>query len=763
ITDSGVYNIPTSLEVAEYQYVYAGLTWSEYWENENVFLSGTDMTASSDELDAKGETDKGAFDVVSRATTNHGLHRGSYQCMATIYDTEGNAYKLSHWSQDGSTLYLTDGTSLGYKKGTLSLTDGTTKTMDYYEVTGIKYVPVKVKSSEYKEFCKLYPVTKNNASLVGGYGENKLSAYSEVAEVSENTNGLKTTEKQADGTFKFSERSLGSDSGLKDVEQKKATDITVTVRAADDAEAYGAFLRVDLNGEGYGALGANLQTVRWDYYGNDSSYKNKLVSYGTKFAADNWMHKSMGIQLGLTDSLRCQLPEGTDGTGYWRLTVYALGYKDFTFDIQANEENIVKVSYDEVDITALADVIQKAEALKQSDYTAQSWDSMITELQEAKDEIAAPHSQAAVNEAVEHLNAAILALEKALKPISEASIKLNTSTYTYDGSEKKPSVTIKDGTTTLIADSDYTVSYSNNINIGTATVTVTGKGSYMGSVKMNFNIIPATASNFKASSTSASAVKLTWNKVSGADGYIIYKYDNAKKTWVRVAKTTTNSNTYTVSKLSAGTTYKFAVKAYKTVSGKEITSSSYPQLTTTTNPANITKTNFTTSANTVKMSWNKVSGATGYRVYQYNTSTKKWKSVANTKNTSYTFSKLSSGTTYKFTVRAYKTLNGTTYLSPKYSTFTTSTNPTTVSFKLTAGSKKATVKWNKVSGATGYKVYYKTSKNGKWVALKTTTGTSYTKTGLTKGKTYYFTVKAYRTVGGKTYNASYATKSVKVK
>lgn len=71
-----------------------------------------------------------------------------------------------------------------------------------------------------------------------------------------------------------------------------------------------------------------MQTVRWDYYGNDSTYTNKLATYGTKFAADNWMHKSMGVQLGLTKSLRCQLPEGTDGTGYWKVTVYALGYQD---------------------------------------------------------------------------------------------------------------------------------------------------------------------------------------------------------------------------------------------------------------------------------------------------------------------------------------------------------------------------------------------------------------------------------------------------
>lgn len=77
-----------------------------------------------------------------------------------------------------------------------------------------------------------------------------------------------------------------------------------------------------------------MQAVKWTYYGDDSTYTKAVQSYGTKFAADNWMHKSMGIQLGLTDSLRCKLPEDSNGTGYWTVTVYALGYQDFTYNFK---------------------------------------------------------------------------------------------------------------------------------------------------------------------------------------------------------------------------------------------------------------------------------------------------------------------------------------------------------------------------------------------------------------------------------------------
>ena len=412
---------------SEYTYAYVGLSWAEYWAAENVQAAGD--TSSSDTKDSKGESDKGAFDTVTRATVNHGLHRGSFQCNAVIKAENGKEYAVEYWT-DGTTAVLTDGSKITFNRGEITEESGATTKMTEYDVLGLKYVPVKVKTSDLDALKASYRVIENGSELAGGYSEKNLVSYTGlVANVTENTNGLKTATRNEDGSFSFSARvNNGSESGIKDQALKtapSAEEAGLTVKEASGS--YGEFLRVDLTGN-YGDLGSNLQTVTWTYYGDDSTYTNAKATYGTKFAADNWMHKAMGIQLGLTDSLRCTLPEGTDGTGYWTITLTALGYNDVTYKFQATEENIVKASENEtITTTELEAAIAKAEALKEADYTAESWASMQMELQEAKDELKNPKTQATVDEAVSHLNAAVEALVKAEGDKTEEPAAVDTS------------------------------------------------------------------------------------------------------------------------------------------------------------------------------------------------------------------------------------------------------------------------------------------------------------------------------------------------
>ena len=476
-------------------YVYAGLTWGEYWSQENVTAAGN--VSGSDEKDSHNESDTGAFDAVTRATTNHGLHRGSYQCMATIYTTEGNAYQLSYWKSSTEPV-LADGTVANWtpadrKTGTpasIQVNGGAKESLDHYAVTGIKYVPVQVKAEDYADFAAKYPVVKNGETLVGGFSENNLKAYRETANVTVNTNGLKTVTKNEDGSFSFSARKTGTESGIQGTDLKVATGIKPEVKTASGS--YGEFLRVDLNGN-YGGLGAAMQAVKWDYYGNGNTV---LATYGTKFAADNWMHKMMGIQLGLTHSVRCQLPAGTDGTGHWKLTVYALGYQDYTFEFDATATNIVTpTDPSTIDTTALKAALEKVKALNKGDYTEESWKKVedeATETQEMLEEIEAAikdkttvaFSQAAVDEQVnEHLTAAINGLVKKEKPVEPVVTPDVKPTVTPGKNETKPTATptpvVKPGITAKVSQ----VYVGKKATIKVTKTKVTGKVTFKSSNK----------------------------------------------------------------------------------------------------------------------------------------------------------------------------------------------------------------------------------------------------------------------------------------
>ena len=513
-----------------YKYVYAGLTWTQYWASEGVYNAAN--TDSNSTVDSHNELDKGGFDTVTRATVNHGLHRGSYQCEAIMYDANGNSYEISYWTSANDAV-LTDGSTIKLnqpERNQITKADGSVVDFASYKVVGLKYVPVAVKAEDYDAFKAQYKVVEDGSTVAGGYGEGNLQSYTGVADVTAETNVLKEAVKGADGTFTFQARKTGTGSGLKDESLQTASNVTATVKEASGS--YGEFLRVDITGDGYGALGSKMYAVRWDYYGNGDTV---LASYGTKFAADNWMHKAMGIQLGLTDSYRCQLPSGTDGTGKWKLTVYAMGYADTVFEVTATNANIVKPATEEADTTTLKAAVEKASALKEADYTADSWKAMQLELEEAKDLLAKEKpTQAEVDEATTHLNAAVEALVKADK----VTITLN----------KKTATIYKGKTTTLKA-------------------TVTGAEA----AKVTF-----TSNNTKVATVNKTTGKVT-AKAKGT-ATITAKYGDVKVT----CKVTVKNPTLTLSKTSAsvkvGKTTKITAKA--TPSGKVTYKSSNKKVAT---------------------------------------------------------------------------------------------------------------------------------------------------------------------------------------
>ena len=511
-----------------YKYVYAGLTWAQYWASEGVYNAAN--TASNGTKDSHDELDKGGFDTVTRATVNHGLHRGSYQCEAIMYDKNGGSYEISYWTSANDAV-LTDGTTVKLnqpERGQITKADGSVAEFDHYSVVGLKYVPVAVKAEDYEAFKSQFKVVEDGSTVAGGFGENNLQSYSAVADVTAETNGLKEAVKGSNGTFTFKARTNGTGSGLKDQALQTASNVTATVKEASGS--YGEFLRVDITGDGYGALGAKMYAVKWDYYGNGDKV---LASYGTKFAADNWMHKAMGIQLGLTDSYRCQLPKGTDGTGKWKITVYAMGYADTVFEVNATDANIVKPEAGEADTTALKAAVEKAEALKEADYTADSWKAMQLELQEAKDLLAKEKpTQAEVDEATTHLNAAVEALVKA---DTKVTVTLNKKTATV---YKGKTTTLK-ATVTGTAAAKVTFTSSNPkvaaVNKTTGKVTAKAKGTAVitakcGDVKVTCKVtVKNPTLTLNKTSASVKVGKTTKITAKAApSGKVTYKSGNKK-------------------------------------------------------------------------------------------------------------------------------------------------------------------------------------------------------------------------------------------
>ena len=156
------------------------------------------------------------------------------------------------------------------------------------------------------------------------------------------------------------------------------------------------------------------------------------------------------------------------------------------------------------------------------------------------------------------------------------------------------------------------------------------------------------------------------------------------------------------------------------------------------------------STDKITLSWEKVKGAKGYRVYSYDTVKKVYKSLKTLTGTSYTISKLEAGTDYAFSVRAYGKADGETIWG-SHSIVKTATVPATVKISsVSSGSAgKVTVKWSATT-ATGYEIYMATGKDGQYKKIKTVTKnttTSYTKSSLKTGTSYGFIVRAYKTVG----------------
>lgn len=230
--------------------------------------------------------------------------------------------------------------------------------------------------------------------------------------------------------------------------------------------------------------------------------------------------------------------------------------------------------------------------------------------------------------------------------------------YQYTGSTYTPNVSVTDSSTgkTLIAGTDYMITYSNNTNPGTASITITALSkNYTGSKVIPFKITSASVSGLRTSAIKNNSLKLAWSAQDYADGYQICNSSN------RVVATTRN-NSYTVKGLTSCTTYRFKVRSYVENADGSISYGGFSTAVTAKTLLNTPKLKAaSTRRGTVTLTWSKVAKATGYEIYY---STKKngvytrLKTVSKSSSRRYVDRGLASGERYYYTIRAYRTTNG---------------------------------------------------------------------------------------------------------
>lgn len=354
--------------------------------------------------------------------------------------------------------------------------------------------------------------------------------------------------------------------------------------------------------------------------------------------------------------------------------------------------------------------------------------------------------------------------------LSSSSVN-EISSKTYTGTAIEPSVTVKIDNKTLNANEDYTVTYFNNTSIGTAQIIIKGIGNYTGTKTITFKIVPKQISNISLVKKTTDELTLSWSKLDNVSGYEIYKYNPTSNSY-ELLKTITDSfiTSYTDEDLESASIYSYKIRGYKVID-KNYYYGNYSKIFSESTRINkVTNLKLDTrNATSLEFSWDKVNNADGYKIYKLDTSTNTYKlidTINSNSTTSYTHSNIVSAANYYYKVKAFKYLNGMNRYSDYSSVLKATTRPLQPSVTLSsATSKSIKASWTKISKrTTGYEVRMSTSKSGTYNSIGTTTNTSFTKGNLTKDKTYYFKVRAYRIVDGqKIYSLYSSIKSITCK
>ena len=307
------------------------------------------------------------------------------------------------------------------------------------------------------------------------------------------------------------------------------------------------------------------------------------------------------------------------------------------------------------------------------------------------------------------------------------------------------SVTIPDSVTTIGRDAFYYCSLTDVYYDGTAedwAKIFIGDGNEP-LTNATLHCVPSAPVVKIGNSASSGKPQLTWRAVYGATSYRIYRSTSKGSGYSLLGTTTATSYTNTGAK--AGTTYYYRVKAVNDAGLSPYSNIVSGQVKSVTPKpaAPVVKIGHSAASGKPMLTWNAVSGATSYKVYRATSKSGTYSLLGTVTATSYTNTGAKAGVTYYYKVKAVNSAGESAYSNVVSGRATV----TTLTMGHSSTSGKPMLTWKAVSGATSYKVYRATTKNGAYSVINTTKARTYTNTGAALGTTYYYKVEALNAAG----------------
>ena len=242
---------------------------------------------------------------------------------------------------------------------------------------------------------------------------------------------------------------------------------------------------------------------------------------------------------------------------------------------------------------------------------------------------------------------------------------------------------------------------------------------------------------FKASALTSGSVKLTWQKVTGANGYLIYRYNSKNNKWIRISKLSSSSKL--VSGLKEGTKYVFAIKAYSATKNRTVFSKSLSKAVTVTPLKSINAFKANARWHRIVLTWDKNASAQTYIIYKRVNN--KWKVLKrlNPSANKYNIKNLKANSNFTFGIKACKKIKNQTVSSEKMAVLSTKTRlPSVKKVRSVFADSKVRLKWNKLEHAKAYKIYSYDYSSAKWSFVAKTKSTTFVKSYLKTATVYKF-------------------------